>query len=58
MRPAAVEILLEVCTEFKLTLLCFVGMIQKQICCYNNKLGEIGLLRRFPVIFADYGLVI
>ncbi len=50
-----VEILLEVCTELKLNLLCFVGVIQKQICCYNNNFGEIGVLRRFPVTFADYG---
>jgi hypothetical protein len=51
-----VEILLEVCSELKLNLLCFVGMIQKQICCYNNDVGEIGVIRRFPVTFADYGL--
>ncbi len=47
---------IEVCTELKLNLLCFVGVIQKQICCYNNNLGEIGVLRRFPVTFADYVL--
>jgi hypothetical protein len=66
MRPAAVgsqtatnvlvEILLEVCTELKLILLCFVGVIQKQTCCYNNNLGEIGVLRRFPVAVTYYGL--